>query len=530
MKVLNYTFLILFSFFFSIKASEISFDNWLILGPIKTPNKNIEQTLKPNYFDIEKLKPVLGIEYNIKGNKIKWQESNKFTNYKSGDLLYRGTYFTNNGFAKIKFSLITNNQFELFVNGQKQIFEYNKKENKTPYEFSLFLESGKHTILIKSIMPDSAVNFTLKAVPDSNSKNITISFTNNPTRYVTFNDLLDNPKVKSISVSPEGKYAIINLTERNKSKNGNDSYFRLFDLKENKEIMSYRGLLDLSSFQFSNVDNIAAYTKTDKNGTNLFIADLKNGTSRLLLSEIKNFDSFYWAQDGKFIIYSIKIDRPSKTIGLKKYENMTDRYPWSNSYNLLYFVDVESGFTNQLTFGDEGTDFNSISPNSTHLIYSTTKFISDKRPYSKTNYYLLNIETLKSDSLFSMYRGGTAIFSPDGNKIAITGGPTEFNNLGLNLPNNMIANDYDTQLYIYNIITKNIQACSKDFNPSISSVFWTDNNTLYVNTTDKTEEHIYKYNIAKNTYTYINLGVSTIGSIDFDKNGTTVVYSGAKVN
>jgi dipeptidyl aminopeptidase/acylaminoacyl peptidase len=531
MRKLNYFIALILIFSLTVSAQELSFNNWLVLGSIKITFKDIEKTLKPNYLEIDKLIPDTNNELNINGNKISWVERSNFKNIDNNYIVYAGAYFTNENFANVKFTLKTKLPFELYLNGALKISEYKlNKEEAKPHEFNVSLEAGKHKILIKSLTGLSDFDFTITAKPDSNSTNSELAFTTDPTRYVNFGDLLDNPKVKSISVSPNGKYALLNISQRNKSKNGNDTYYRIFNLKENNELVSYRGLADLSSLQFSDNDDIVAYTKNEKNGTNLYLLDLKTGSSKIILTEIKNFSSFTWSPNGKYIIYSIKYDKPANTTGLKKYNNMTDRYPWSNSYELLFYVDIESGFTYRLTEGNVSTDLNSISPDGKYLIYSINEFIHDKRPYSKTVYYLLNIENLQTDSLFTMYWGGTAKFSPDGKKISITGGPTEFNNLGLNVPMGMIANDYDTQLYIYNLETKTYKACSKDFNPSISSVFWTGNNTIYVNTTDRTEEHVYRYDLNKNSYTLINLDVSTISSIDFDKNGSVVVYSGAKVN
>ncbi len=516
--------------FINISANQTSFDNWLYLGPIKTNFSDIQKTLSHNYLDITKLIADENLELNINGNIYKWKNINNYKASPNNSLFYISVYFTNNNFTKVTFTLSYYLPFELYIDGALKIKDYKPNDNSNNKDFTVDLEAGKHQIIIKSLLVSDYKNFSINAKLDSLDSKTNITFTVDPIRYVSFSDLLDNPKVKDLSVSPNGNFAVVNFSERNKAKNGNNSYFRIFDLKQNKEILAYRGLLDLTSFKFSNNDNIAAYTTENKNGTNLYIANLKTGEVKILLEEIKNFSDFNWSPNGKFIIYSTKVDRPKNSTGLKHYNNMTDRYPWNNSYTLLNYIDVESGYTYQLTFGEKSTDLNSISPDGKKLIYSVNTFISNRRPYSKTDYYILDIETLKNDSLFTMYWGGTALYSPNGNKIAVTGGPSEFNNLGVNLPDGVVPNDYDTQLYIFDIATKNIFPASKNFNPSISNIFWTNENTIYLTTTDKTEDKVYKYDLSKNSYTPINLDVSTIGKIDFDLNGTVAVFSGAKVN
>ena len=55
------------------------------------------------------------------------------------------------------------------------------------------------------------------------------------------------------------------------------------------------------------------------------------------------------------------------------------------------------------------------------------------------------LDTLWKDRLYSI----SCTFSPDGKKLLISGGPSAFGKLGENIGKNQIANQYDTQLYIY---------------------------------------------------------------------------------
>lgn len=60
------------------------------------------------------------------------------------------------------------------------------------------------------------------------------------------------------------------------------------------------------------------------------------------------------------------------------------------------------------------------------------------------------LDTLWKDRLYSI----SCTFSPDGKKLLISGGPSAFGKLGENIGKNQIANQYDTQLYIYDLATK----------------------------------------------------------------------------
>ncbi len=538
-----YQFLFLFfGLLICLNATEISTKtDFLYLGPINinapsqiiktTDDINTDEILKFDYLDLSNVYPEDNLSISFKGKEYKWSKeltkNNKISNYQ---LFFLATFIYTNQFSKVTLNAKSNSIYEIYVDGVL-------KTSKTDSESSdpqcqLNLENGKHLVIIKSlILPyTEAPNFTLTAKCDSTIKFDDLYFTSDPTRFVTFNDLLNNEKAKSVSISADGNYAIISLTKRNKAKDAQNNYYKIIDLNTKKEIQSFKGLLDLSAIQWAPSGNGFAYTTNSKGNTNLYMADLSTGYSNLLLQEVKDFGGFEWAPNGEFLVFTISEDKPKETTGLKKYNDMTDRYPWSGSNSYLYYLDVKSGLKYRLTKGNTSTNLNSISPDSKKLVYSESYFDANNRPYSHTIYYLLDIESGRIDSLFKAYWGGNTIFSPDGSKLAITGGPSEFGNLGLNVPKGVIPNDYDNQLYVYDIKSKKMEAVSKDFNPAINSVYWLKDNTIYLTTVDGTREHLYSLNLNDKSYNYIDLGVETIASIDFDKSGNKAIYIGANVN
>lgn len=538
-----YQFLFLFfGLLICLNASEISTKtDFLYLGAISiNPPSQVEKNtdeidnielLKFDYLDLSKIYPEDNLSIFFKGKEYKWSKDLTLSNNTSTyQLLYYATFIYVNQFSEVTLNAKSNSIYEIYVDGVLKTSKTDS-ESKDP-KCQLNLEMGKHLVIIKSLIPPYSENpsLTLTAKSELNINANDFYFTTDPTRFVTFSDMLDNEKANAVSISADGNFAIISLTKRNKAKDATNNYFKIVDLKTNKEIQSFKGLLDLSAIQWAPTGNSFAYTTNKKGSTNLYISDLTNGFSNLLLQEIKDFGGFEWAPNGEFLVYTISEDKPAETTGLKKYNDMTDRYPWSGSSSYLYYLDVKSGLKYRLTNGKTSTNLNSISPDSKKLVFSESYFDAKNRPYSHTIYYMFDIESGKIDSLFKAYWGGNVIFSPDGSKLALTGGPSEFGNLGLNVPKGVIPNDYDNQLYIYDLSSKKMNSVSKDFNPSINSVYWLKDNLIYLTTVDGTREHLYSLNLSNNSYSYINLGVETLGSIAFDKMGNKAIYVGASVN
>ncbi len=529
--------------------NEITAEKFLVLGPVKVtlpldvhnPKEDVkpEDLLKFNFFDISTLKPKDSESLLINNTKFSWVVSPALAKPATDqfELNYLASYIQTNKFAKIKIKANSNNCFQLIVDGvikvtKSKISKSDTLNNKESVSSDIEIEAGKHLIIIKTVTSKNQNTpiFELKAELDSNLTNNDVYFTTDTKRFVTISDMLDNQKASSVSVSPNGEYVIIKLSKRVKSKNLQESYYKIINLNTNTELQSFKGLLDLTAVQWSPKNNLFAYTTANKNGTNLYLADIKTGTSKTLFEEMQDFGGFEWAPNGEFLIYSISEAETPDTKGLKKYKDMNDRFAYNNPNSFLYYFDINSGYKYQITKGNNSTSLNSISPDSKSIIFSESYFDAKNRPYSRNVYYLMNLETNKIDSLFTMYWGGNANFSPNGDKIAITGGPSEFNNLGLNLPAGVTPNDYDNQLYIYNIGTKTIEAVTKNFNPSINDYYWRTEKYIYLTTVDGTREHLYLYNTDKKSFNYINLGVETIGSISIDKQGTKAVYVGACAN
>ncbi len=86
-----------------------------------------------------------------------------------------------------------------------------------------------------------------------------------------------------------------------------------------------------------------------------------------------------------------------------------------------------------------------------------------------------------------------------------------FNGLGRNLPDSVIANDYDTQAYLYDLKTKRVKAITKTFKPAINRAIWsTDGKRIYFITTDRDFVNLYVYDLKYDSFYKINSGGEVI--------------------
>ena len=122
-------------------------------------------------------------------------------------------------------------------------------------------------------------------------------------------------------------------------------------------------------------------------------------------------------------------------------------------------------------------------------------------------------------------------WAPDSKRLLILGGPSAFEGIGKTIPPDVIANDYDNQAFIFDIATQNVQAISKNFNPSIESAFWHPiDNAIYFRVTEKANGSLYRYLPKTDKYTRLDTKVDVVGSLSFAQNRNLAVYWGSGVS
>lgn len=63
----------------------------------------------------------------------------------------------------------------------------------------------------------------------------------------------------------------------------------------------------------------------------------------------------------------------------------------------------------------------------------------------------LNLQNHTIDTLWVSNQSASASYSPEGDRLLVTGGPLLFDGIGLNVPEGTVPNDYDTQAFIYDL-------------------------------------------------------------------------------
>ena len=527
-------------------------NKYLQLGPIDFPgavelkiNKEeseLKDLLTSENIDITKVWPENNEEFTwSNARKYFWVENESEANklkinnkkVKSSTLSYLAFYIYSGRYMTATLRLETPQMVNVYVDGKqaakKDSYEKRDEEGKIMLGFistELKLESGKHLIVIKCLTSESmAEEWFVKTSLNYEKKYAeSVSVSVNPEYYANFSELLDHVKVNDVSVSPDGNIAAVQLSQRDITEDKDEKWIELYDTQEGALISTFKGGMELSNIDWAPRGIMFAYQTNGAAGGSIWIYDLSSGENYELLKNEKDLSGFIWSPDAVSIIYTTNTTPEPKDKNFKKFEKIEDRWPYGNDVSTIHQVYLPNSVKRDLTSSEYSSSIDAISPDSKSLIFSTTKYDATKWPFSSTTYYSMNLETLKTDSLFEMIFANRVLFSPDGKNLLVKGGPSSFNGIGKNVPDDVWPNDYDNQAFIYNLADKSVNPITKNFNPAIDDMFWLKgNNAIYFTTTDKSYKHLYRYDIKAKTFSLVKLEDEYVTDIDFSEDGSKAV-------
>ncbi|MDZ7720427.1 MAG: prolyl oligopeptidase family serine peptidase [Balneolaceae bacterium] len=553
-------FVLTLSFILLTVTSALAQDNrltiseWLILGPVETemPVYHDQKNIKDKTYTISDLldfEPVDVSDWRPEeGRMVDWSQNMELEwRYVQADTLKLETdnddipknywsafYLDANQFTEATLRIESHHPFKLYVNGEEKAQKVSCQhiiQEAGSHSHSLVLEQGKHQILIRSVYdPSSRASLNLSATLSTKDKaEITQSL--HPNKYLNLETLSNQPSVNSLGISADGSLAAIQIHKPAPPDGNGDSWLEILETDTGDLYREYKGVENFGSLEWAPKGKRFTYTESKDEKTSLWLSDLENGSQQRLLKDVENFGSYEWSPDGTFIIYSVSEQAESDDSGVELLEEMEARRPGFDSRNFLYRLNVPNGTTQRLTAGRLTTTLHDISPDGDKLLFSRTHIDYSQRPYNVTEYQLLDLETMKTDSLFSAGFGGSGQFSPNGETILFTGGPNMFGDKGVNVPEGTIPNDFDNQAYLYNIESADVTPITRDFAPSIDSAIWRENsNTIYFLTTDRSFKTLYKYDVRRSRFTKLSTELDVVSDVDFSSDGSVAVYSGTGIS
>jgi len=554
--IFGFLFLIAYHFALSQENNEKHFaDSWLVIEPqlivcpafSNTPDVNgdtmaFKQLLNSVSTDEINWAKAGKAFYPQAKNGLLWQKSNAsksgFLNFKlpakqQTAWVFVGGFLETDRFVELELELEAGGLAALILEGKQQLFveEAAKKGETKKKSTKIKFRPGKHFILIKSLYDQSFECDWKVRLSFDNKTDQQLSWSINPEKTMNMELLLDGKRLEDVNLHPNGELLMLSYSETTAPDGDKSNWTEIRTLPTQKLVYSSRHSAQ-KQLKFHPNEAAFFYRINQKDKSEIWLHSLESGEDRLVVENIEALGFYRVNKQTTKLFYSRQFKpKAEEKTGLKKLEGMPDRWPWWRNRSQLFFVDLKTGLHQQLTSGKLSTNLEDISPTSDLILISQSQPDFSQRPYSKQWMMLLNLTTMKVDTLWTSNFGGSAVFSPDGKKLLVSGGPLLFGALGKNVPEGVIPNDYDTQAYIYDLQSKEVEPITKTFDPKILSAIWSHfDGHIYFHTENQSYQRIVRYDTKSKTFSHIKTDVDVVNSFDMATQKPLLIYEGSSIS
>lgn len=424
--------------------------------------------------------------------------------------------------GRFQFRLFGNT--EIYLDGQKKLtYTGSQTADKS---FSCELLPGKHSLIVKTVTKGGKI-LLCRFEQQTKAGGDVLEYTLSPKRGKNIYDVLNGNHISKTDLSPSGKYALVSIKE---TLDGKDNYTSYVYRVSNKEIV-YSLAANQIQTQWIPLQDKLSWLQTEGNGKSFYIYDIGTQQLQCLIKEDKEINNYNWSPDLSYLLYYTSENYTEENWQLRKLNGIEDRQPYFRYRSYLCKYDFATGLHSRLTWGNTSTYLMDISHDGRQILFATSRPDYNEFPYSKQSVYLMNMQTLKVDTLWKdrLYTISCS-FSPDDSQLLITGGPSAFGESGKNIGKNPIANEFDTQLYLYNLATAQVTPLTKNFNPSIQYVFWRTDGYIYFTAAAADYIHLFRCDPRTQSIQHLECPGDIILSTSIPEKGEELMYVASDVS
>lgn len=444
-------------------------------------------------------------------------------------------YVSGDRYGRGKLTVTSTNPLELWVDDVKRATKIQLNDSlhhSGSVDTHLNGFTNNQRIVIKMLISaDNKINPAVKIDirPEEADSLLNYTFNDTNIRRINIKDILEGKRVNNSSISPSGRFVLLSLRETLPGgKNVNS--IEIYDTKQEKTIISESANRQI--IRWMPDSDLLFYADDVNDKRNIYTLNPITMETNLLAEGLPK-ESFYISPDEKSIFFSTKETVSSASpAGLKRLIGIDDRQSNYRDRNFLYRYSLDTGLTQQLTFGKQSASLNDITMDSRYLLFSTSEEDLSERPFRKSSLFILDLNTMFIDTIWKdLTYTYSAQFSPDGKQLLIHGAPEAFDGIGLNIDPDQIANSYDTQSFIMDLGTKKIDPVTKDFNPTISDQIWSpQDNYIYYRVEEGDRANMYRYSQRNRKFEKLPLKEDVIRSFSIAENAAFATYTGVSTS
>lgn len=533
-------------------ADTIPLTEWLVLGPTGTqlPAFHTDSARPFTLGDLLEFDGVdLGKPWPAGGDSIAWPDGRwlRWTARQAEggavplglavpgrpSVGYVATYLRARRFVKGTLTIETNAPARIYLSGD--VVATKRSDEPGTLTVPLALPTGKHAVIIRVVarpaQPDTW-RLDARLIVDSGFVASDLEVSTDPMRYLTIGDLLDAEAVSSVAFSADGALVAAELRQPEVPADDQERWVEILRRADGAVVRSFRGDSPVAQFAWGPSGQTFSYVTRHEGKATLWVSDMAGGAARAVLRGVERLGGYAWAPDGRSIVYAVSEEAQGDetTRGVKRMRGLFDRWRGWRDKSHLYQVAVPGGTRRRLTAGSEAADIQDIRPDGARLLFTRTHSAGE-RPFTETELFELDLETLDARSLGTFTFGASAQYGREGRRILVQASPSAFGGAGLDVPQETIPNDYDTQLYVLDPATGEADPITRSWAPSVQQAVWSRHDgRIYVQAIDGPFVRLFRYDVDRRSFTRLSTGVDVVESFSIARGAPQLVFQESSAN
>ncbi len=534
------------------EAPAVQVSEWLTLGPVEHPlplfhdasngGYKLEGFFDDEILSIEPLKPKQGSEQPWFGEQpLIWAVGTP----KNGTIRLQGTgdspqsawiaaYVTTERWVAAELNILGEHPRAVWLDGKLVVKGGFGKPSDATADVAKKVEltPGKHLLVVRTIRDPNrdepwSVGASFSSEPGAPKPDL--GFSIDRKRSIELRDIVDAPRVTSVAVAPQGMHVAYIMTRVVPGTDESEDWIEIRGKGPRiKPVRTLDRAESISQLQWTDDGSYVSWLVRDGSKQSLFVSDRGRTTIVELLAGVEGLSGYRWVPDSESIVYWVTTKAEKDERGVKRLEGLMDRWANFRDKTHLYRVSMPNGNRRPLTAGELSCEFQAVSADGGKLLFSRQREDLSERPYSKSELWEIDLETMESRMLREFGWLSGASYSPAGDRILIQARPDEFGPGGVSVSDSTVPNSYDTQAFVWDPAGDEVDPISRDFDPSIVDAVWNRlDGRIYVIAEDRDYRSLFRYDDAARSFERIETGLDVIREIEFAPEKPIAIVSGS---
>ncbi|HRQ63711.1 MAG TPA: prolyl oligopeptidase family serine peptidase [Xanthomonadaceae bacterium] len=492
--MIRFASLLLFALPALLRAEDTAqpFEHVLALGPLPIAGDALNEGAKAEelrralVMQVSPSLPAAGSVLHAFGEELRWQATSPGA-ASDGPTLWSVNLETAR-FTQVEIEVGGLKRAHLFLNGASRTL----KDGKVKLE----LANGSHRLLLlhEGREGETAPRFAWHGKPDALRSHL------EPTRRVSA-ELLTNAKTAgAMALSPDGRRLAVAFSRRDDVAAIDIAHLELRDTESGRVLQTWAGSAP-SAPAFSPDGRWLGY----REGKNLWLVDLREGGSRLLLANHEHLGAWLWHPDSRSILFLWTTPFEAKDAKVKRLRALEDRWKTFRDNAQLHQVDITSGLVRPLTRLDSSVTLLDVHPDGNRVLLSERVIDYAEPPHGLFRVFELTLSDLAEREVGRYRHYDAWRYAEDG--FWVLAGPAFMDGAGLRLSEGLTPNFYDTQLYRVNAELTEARTLSADFDPAFGTMERLHNGDLVLTATAGDRSLLYRFDTRRGRIVPIDTGI-----------------------